>query len=350
MREEVDVQRRKVESREQETFTAQYQLVGLQEEIEKIGQQRKITEEERDALKKSLKEEEVARIAAEGRIALPTSREGDEFSSPKKRNLAKRDSLKENIDPKVPDEYASMVEMQDQLALEKRMRQKAEDQIHFLKMECQFRCCSCRIAEREGTEYHYDGSPAHEPEPKASNMNITYSNPGFDHMADPFFDPVSTPSRGLTPLEDSEPLIKFSPTSGTFYKTPSPPKTTNPKPYSPSHSPEHILTAPPTSSAPPPNPQLSTPFHRPFPPLRSATAGQTHTVKTTTVTIPLATTPVPISVPFSPGSTMTREEALEQIRMRRGRARSIAAGNGTPRRAMVQGLERRDISAPAGRV
>lgn len=47
-------------------------------------------------------------------------------------------------------------------------------------------------------------------------------------------------------------------------------------------------------------------------------------------------------------STMTREEALAQIRERRGRARSGAA---TPRRQMVTGKGvRRDASAPAGRV
>lgn len=67
--------------------------------------------------------------------------------------------------------------------------------------------------------------------------------------------------------------------------------------------------------------------------------------------------------------TMTREQALAQIRERRGRARSVGrpaagtngAGSGsapaatatataavTPRRQMIEGLERRDVSAPAG--
>ena len=50
--------------------------------------------------------------------------------------------------------------------------------------------------------------------------------------------------------------------------------------------------------------------------------------------------------------TMTREQALAQIRERRGRARSIAQGAVTPRKQMVRGLsgERRDVSAPTGRV
>ncbi|KAI2467821.1 hypothetical protein F4781DRAFT_298569 [Annulohypoxylon bovei var. microspora] len=54
--------------------------------------------------------------------------------------------------------------------------------------------------------------------------------------------------------------------------------------------------------------------------------------------------------------TMTREQALAQIKERRGRARSAAQGLATPRRQMVAGLgksastgERRDVSAPTGR-
>ena len=47
--------------------------------------------------------------------------------------------------------------------------------------------------------------------------------------------------------------------------------------------------------------------------------------------------------------TMTREQALAQIRERRGRARSAASGALTPRKQMVQGVERRDVSAPVPR-
>ncbi|KAI1337709.1 hypothetical protein F5Y15DRAFT_390077 [Xylariaceae sp. FL0016] len=48
--------------------------------------------------------------------------------------------------------------------------------------------------------------------------------------------------------------------------------------------------------------------------------------------------------------TMTREQALAQIKERRGRARSAMQGATTPRRQMVQGVgENRNVSAPAGR-
>jgi hypothetical protein len=46
--------------------------------------------------------------------------------------------------------------------------------------------------------------------------------------------------------------------------------------------------------------------------------------------------------------TMTREQALAQIRARRGRARSVEKGAATPRKQMVQGVVRRDMSAPTG--
>lgn len=46
-----------------------------------------------------------------------------------------------------------------------------------------------------------------------------------------------------------------------------------------------------------------------------------------------------------------REAALAAIRERRGRARSMAAGHGTPMKQMVEGVkDRRDISAPVTRV
>ncbi len=50
------------------------------------------------------------------------------------------------------------------------------------------------------------------------------------------------------------------------------------------------------------------------------------------------------NVPFD------REAALQAIRERRGRARSMAEGHGTPMKQMLEGVkERRDISAPVFR-
>lgn len=367
----MDVQRRKVEEKEQETFSAQYQLVGLQEEIENLGRQRKAIEEERDALKTSLKEEEVARIAAQGRIALPVSREEDEFASPKKKKSrsVRRESLKENVDPDFSAEQEELVALKEGIRMEKRIRQRAEDQVDFMKMECQFHCCSCRLAERQGVEYFHDEISARE---AVQETSVPYRPSPPDQSLDPFLDQGAISSRQPSlQLEDSEPLIKFSPVTGTFYRTPSPKKQTastqfppSPQPStdgvtaSPPPPPPHRLSTPPLQQEKPSVPStphlptISTPFHRPLPiPPFGSKITQTHTIKTTTTTVPLIGTPVqPAHIPFSPDSTMTREQALEQIRFRRGRARSVAPGQGTPRRPMVVGVERRDVSAPAGRV
>ena len=70
--------------REQEAFAARYQLVGVQEELANLQDKVKLIEQERDALRTIAKNEEIARIAAEGRLPLPASPDDDEFASPKK--------------------------------------------------------------------------------------------------------------------------------------------------------------------------------------------------------------------------------------------------------------------------
>lgn len=162
----------KSSKREQEAFTAQYQLVGLQEELEKAHELIKIIEEERNTLKTSLHEEEVARIAAEGMIALPAMEDGDEedlLNSPRKspqkspwktsRETYIDSEDKENIMPKKAVELKALHE---ELILERRLRERAQEQVEFMKMECQFECCSCRIAEKSGQAFVHDDSYAAE--------------------------------------------------------------------------------------------------------------------------------------------------------------------------------------------
>ena len=371
MREEVDVQRRKVNTKEQETFAAQYQLVELQEEMEKQKQQNKIIEEERDTLKTSLKEEEVARIAAEGAIALPLSRDGDEFASPKKRSR-RSESMKENVDPEAPQVQDQLEAVKEQLRMEKRMRLRADDQVHFMKMECQFQCCSCRIAERQGIAYVHDDTLAMQMAEMASKIAEEYEKPASEPATESLPEDIAQPVPAPAPAQDQQPstpprhpslqrentdqnLLNFSPTTGTFYKVPSP--------FKPSASPPPEETAEPSTQAPQSTPQATnlSSLHTssPIPPTPSVTFPHTprplpnpppRTISyTKTVTIPLKDDLPFTPAPATPGG-ISREDALEQIRQRRGRARSIAAGNGTPRKRMVEvGELRRDISAP-GRV
>lgn len=359
MREEVDVQRRKVDVKELETFTAQNMLVDLQEEIEKLRQQNKVVEGQRDALKTALKGEEIARIAAEGTINLPATPDDDEFASPKKRSRHHhRDSLKENVDPEVPDLEDQLLMLREELRMEKRMRSRADDQVHFMKMECQFQCCSCRVAEKQGIEYVHDDSLAKQIGDMAAKIaEANMSAPeSIQEPSEPTKKQPSTPPQQPSQeRETSEPIdVKFSPTTGTFHKAASPVKPPTPEPaLAPSNpsTPLNSLSLPPQPS-PPTSPAQNipsfafpipqTPRALPIPPARTIS-------HTTTTTIALKDIDN-IPAPMTPGG-LSREEALEQIRQRRGRARSIAAGNGTPRKRMVEiGEMRRDISAPAGRV
>ena len=160
-REDIEIQKRKVENREKEAFSAKYQLVGVEEELERMKQQLKLVEEERDSLRMSLKEEEVARIAAEGRIPLPPSQSPDEFSSPRK---PKRDLISTPIDGEIPatggaDDNAHDTELEDvrfQLAFSRQKRKELEETVELMNVECQLKICSCRLAERGGEEYVYD--------------------------------------------------------------------------------------------------------------------------------------------------------------------------------------------------
>lgn len=439
----------------------------MSDEIQTLKDRLILVEGERDALKTSLKEEEVLRIAAEGRIPLPaaTTEEHDDFGSPvrspRKQPTPEQDEEdKENVAPK-----KAVIELklaQQELGIEKRLRERAQEQIEFMKMECQFRCCSCRIADLKGSRYVHDGSYEAEMERiKASVPAMTppSSSHGDDLMEgivikqEPEDDERPFASRNEEHIESAdqtlettvlvnrpisvtpEPAMAFSPTTGTFRSVPSPIKapasthvatpakpgrlglsaitevTTESSPWTPDANSTFFPREP---ESPPPFGNISrpqsraeikhdgqssikatqivihedavvesddedlepqTPLHGPSGP---ATPGQylTRTI-TTTTTIPLhfsPTTPAikqgtqpmtPSTVAHAPANARTpvlgelslnsvpfdREAALEAIRQRRGRARSMAAGHGTPRKQMMEGVkERRDISAPVSRL
>ena len=94
------------------------------------------------------------------------------------------------------------------------------------------------------------------------------------------------------------------------------------------------------------SPHPSTPRHQHFP-SAGGSLSQPGTPATTTRQPPVADSPFPANA-LRPDGTLDREAALEQIRQRRGRARSVAMGCATPRKQVEdQGLAgRRDISAP----
>jgi predicted nuclease with TOPRIM domain len=112
----------------------------LSEQLKSLDDKLKLIEAERDALRTSLQEEEVLRIAAEGRIPLPaaTNEEDDEFGSPirsprKQRRPELDENDKENVAPKKATVELKL--LQQELASERRLRDRAQEQINFMKME-----------------------------------------------------------------------------------------------------------------------------------------------------------------------------------------------------------------------
>ncbi|KAI3391931.1 hypothetical protein diail_6601 [Diaporthe ilicicola] len=153
---EASLEREKERSstREQEAFQARYNQVGLQEQLDKIRSELdqalervKLVEQERDAFKTLAKtEEDVARIASEGRLPLPPAGhedEDDEFTSPKKSNESRAVSLS-LVD--VKSSAASEMEIDELTRLwqwEKQRADRAADQVEYLEAECSLRACSC---------------------------------------------------------------------------------------------------------------------------------------------------------------------------------------------------------------
>lgn len=161
-----ELEKQKVQRREQETFEAQYQLAAVQEELDKLRTHLRIVGEEKEALKRSLKEEEVARIAAEGMIALPPPKPEDEDrlmssprKSPRKHPFSPMSDDKENMgtDPNKK-LYMQTKKLEVELKHEQTRRADAEETMEFLSLECKFQCCSCRSARRKGSNLGFEMS------------------------------------------------------------------------------------------------------------------------------------------------------------------------------------------------
>ena len=148
--------RAKVDGSDRDAFTARYQLVGAQEELSQMRETLRLLRDEKDALKTSLKEEEVARVAAQGGIALPVGHPDDEFDSPRKRRVPEPSHLDQMHMVVADHDNETLARMAENLRRTRRRMQKAEGQVEHMKMECLFRCCSCRLADSKGETLTYD--------------------------------------------------------------------------------------------------------------------------------------------------------------------------------------------------
>jgi hypothetical protein len=330
--------------REQEAFAARYQLVGVQEELAQMQEKIKLIEQERDALRTIAKNEEIARIAAEGRIPLPALKEDDEFASPKK--------ARKSLDPvTVTSSAASEEELNDlrlRLEWEQQRANRAHERAEFLEIECRLNCCASK-ASRPSTS---DGLPN---KVRAPSGAVFIPSEGVFRTVSPA--PEESP--WISPAKKTIPIFERPsqrvPEPRTFARTPS----CDPPAYAiPSDANTSLLSLLDAPQSPTQTEESESENNTTV--IQTSSEDTTkiiqtfHTVSTTT-RIPLANPPdltpptnLPASLNPALSPTMSREEALAQIRERRGRARSLAQGTLTPRKQMVEGTgTRRDISAPA---
>jgi hypothetical protein len=416
----LDMEKRKTQQRDQETFDAQYKLASMQEELEQLQTRLRVAEEEREALKRNLQEEEVARIAAEGRIALPVSPQGDDellLRSPVKRSPQKRpfqtpgDDDKENsgVLTKKTLEIRSL--LQD-LAAERRSREQAEEMTEFLRLECQFRCCSCVTSSEDA---HGDLSNSFVEDlalirqvaedvlapvietPEVEMVDAVEPAAHETRRNDRLLMATSTEvEMSVTPneVQQDEPDLSCTiradtvePISLRRSRSPITSKAATEEQLDISENdlvdsvhqndsfrastPHEVTLQVPLRDADRSarsSPTLETTPYRPEPSIRTVT---------TTTTIPMQFTPAkraeapartynfhpesntaassPVDTPIDSAvataePAFDRAAALAAIAYRRGRAKSIADGQTTPRKQMLEGVinlkERRDISAP----
>ncbi|CAG8953478.1 hypothetical protein HYFRA_00010228 [Hymenoscyphus fraxineus] len=407
--------------REQEAFAARYQLVGVQEEVTHLQEQIKVVEQERDALRTIAQNEEVARIAAEGRMPLPKAPEDDEFASPKK--------TRKSLDPVTVFSSAVSEQELDEMRMKWEEEQwranRAHDRIEFLELECRMSWCQSIAKPSEDKSSPAKPSSNDLKSPRTRPNTVYVPEEGVFRRRSPSPSPelLSTSEAKTTPVSDHPELQESMPVLEPptpehsqhmhYSRTPScePPATAmisegNPRtsllslfdaPYTPSvlefsiptisdqnhniriveeekeQAIEEVIEkkAEETNEQATPEAMEETVYETAEETLEETivkeAAGEDadeettnttviktfHTISTTT-RIPLAGTPDLTPLPVNPAHqdltpTMSREEALAQIRERRGRAKSLAQNILTPKKKMVEGIERRDISAPAVR-
>lgn len=405
----LDLEKQKVQRKEQERFEMEYRQIPLQEELTNIKQKLRVSEEEREALKTTLKEEEVARIAAEGMIALPISQDMDLdlLSSPRKQAsplknlvLIDPDENKENMGTSPRKAGVESKRLAEELEREKRRREHTEEMLDFLRVECMFRCCGCKIAARVGHELTLeldnelaagvekiragmDGilSALQSPDDvmeleldgaahlKAAEVGVEVTEVSLETEQEPTIteevatEDILEPTMTMTaesPVQVRSPEDQLREEEEQASSTPSHPQSV--EEVAMLSTTETGISAPARPQTPPLLHQhhQSTPF-RQQPSIRTVT---------TTTTVPMHFTPAakaypPVfdpedveNVPPTPRSAVLpdgselpvfdRAAALAAIEYRRGRAKSIANGQATPRKQMMEGIkDRRDISAPA---
>lgn len=436
LKDEVLAEREAKEKAKQDAFERAYTLAGLTEELEVLkGRLRSVEATNHshtlEVQAQQMRKEDIGRTSLdEGDLDFlitprrpkrsvdesansPTPASANQIESsetpPKRQRVSEVATQEETRDVAMDDSQTDTIEeLEDELWHEKRLRVKYEDLINYMKMECQFKRCSCRIAEMHGYEYVHDreyhemvkkrkqmeqmngdgaegnrgqngkkrtiaetGHETAHPSTEdtaedAQQVGEEPHNPSADapHEIQHVFNEARSPSPSHGPASDEsvgrpqqaeaasqdshegheeENLIAFSPVTGTFKTVPSPRKDDARDQYEPlviesidsqidHHEPPHHSPLIDTSE----RGRDRHPVHPGVVAMQmkaSSTTRETHTPDedippntkshTTTKRVPLRNNdPSPNQPGIVPGTPVNREQALAQIRARRGRARS----------------------------
>ncbi|KAK1834514.1 hypothetical protein QBC39DRAFT_276808 [Podospora conica] len=170
--EDLEREKERSQTREQEAFAARYSLVGLQEQLDQSLERIKMLEQERDAFKALAKDgEDLARMAAESKP--PASPEAKSATPSQKRPRESSVELTEiKFSATSQDEIDELTRLWQ---WEKQRADRAVDHAQFLEIECHLKCCSAgKAARRSRTSFGRVsfGAPG-SPRRKRSAMNIT---------------------------------------------------------------------------------------------------------------------------------------------------------------------------------
>lgn len=169
------------------------------------------------------------RASARKHSGTPQSARSSTLGSPVKMWIARQSSCKENQDPTLADaEDDILEELKGDLQWEQKLRKQAEEMVYFMKMECQFQRCSCRIAERQGIRYVHDTvwDTSHKMHSHSENsidqIPITPqpSKSGTTMPSEPEEIKSGCVLKSVEPtpmdVQQTEPLLTYCPDSGTF--------------------------------------------------------------------------------------------------------------------------------------
>lgn len=377
LKDEVAAEREAKNKARQEAFERAYALAGLTEELEVLkGKLRSLEADNHSSTLEvqahEIRKEDFGRLSlAEGDLAFLTT--------PRRPKRAAADSVKspvrsveeEDAGQKTPpkrqrlsavapeigranaathDEFASdndlLDDLKEELKYERRQRIEAEEMVHFLNIECQFERCSCRIAESQGRPYIYDEEyyekvqkHQHAQASHRSRRKAPAANPSapVNEQPEPSVkaEPADPPEKMQMP---QEPLVTFSPETGTFRTFPSPLRDNARNAFA---TPELVEESASSGAHPDFTPSghpartrasRATPSDISVERIELSRSMRHHTENTadeshqhtTTKKVPLRAEPDSHSkshLPI-PDTPINREEALAQIRARRGRTRS----------------------------